>query len=60
MLRLHASQHQRNLRTRGVGFDERLLAPEAKKARELGLPAGVAAGAEVFMLVPASRPPAGT
>jgi LmbE family N-acetylglucosaminyl deacetylase len=49
MLRLHDSQHKRNLRSRGVGFDERLLKPEAAKARDLGLGDEVV-GAEVFQL----------
>lgn len=51
MLRAHDSQHARNMRTRGVGFAERLMAPEREKARELGL--GVAA-AEVFQVVGAN------
>lgn len=33
LLRLHASQHQRNLRTRGHGFDERILAMNRETAR---------------------------
>jgi len=38
MLRLHDSQQQRNLRTRGHGFDERVLAVCRQGAAELGLP----------------------
>ena len=37
LLRLHASQHDRNLRSRGVGFDERILALNRKCAEALGL-----------------------
>jgi LmbE family N-acetylglucosaminyl deacetylase len=35
LLRLHRSQHQRNLNTRGYGFDERVLAINRTSAREL-------------------------
>jgi len=31
-LRLHASQHARNLNTRGLGFDERVLAMNRESA----------------------------
>lgn len=37
LLRLHASQHQRNLNTRGHGFDERVLAINRTTAKALGL-----------------------
>lgn len=37
LLRLHASQHQRNLNTRGHGFDERVLAVNRRTAGALGL-----------------------
>ncbi len=37
MLRLHQSQHQRNLNTRGHGFDERVLAINRKSALALKL-----------------------
>jgi LmbE family N-acetylglucosaminyl deacetylase len=37
LLRLHASQHQRNLNTRGHGFDERVLAVNRNTAKSLGL-----------------------
>lgn len=36
LLRCHRSQHERNLRTRGIGFDERILAPERAAAAPLG------------------------
>lgn len=34
MLRLHQSQQERNLRTRGLGFDERILAVDRQSAAE--------------------------
>jgi len=37
LLRFHDSQHQRNLRTRGHGFDERILAVNREIARDLAL-----------------------
>jgi len=37
LLRFHDSQQQRNLRTRGRGFDERILAANRATARELAL-----------------------
>ncbi len=37
MLRLHQSQHLRNLNTRGHGFDERVLSINRKRALELKL-----------------------
>jgi LmbE family N-acetylglucosaminyl deacetylase len=37
LLRCHDSQHQRNLRTRGAGFDDRILNADRQTARELGL-----------------------
>ena len=37
LLRFHDSQHQRNLRTRGHGFDDRILEVNKKIARELSL-----------------------
>lgn len=37
MLRLHQSQHQRNLNTRGHGFDERVLSINRKSAAALNL-----------------------
>lgn len=47
MLRCHDSQHRRNLRTRGHGFDERILDVNRTIARELNLPAGYAEAFEV-------------
>ncbi|MBN1676240.1 MAG: PIG-L family deacetylase [Kiritimatiellae bacterium] len=47
LLRFHDSQHQRNLHTRGHGFDERLLAENRRIAAELGLDAEYA---EAFQL----------
>jgi LmbE family N-acetylglucosaminyl deacetylase len=37
LLRFHLSQHQRNLNTRGHGFDERILRINRESARRLGL-----------------------
>jgi hypothetical protein len=36
LLRCHRSQHERNLRTRGIGFDERILAPERSAGEPFG------------------------
>lgn len=36
LLRCHRSQHERNLRSRGIGFDERILAPERAAAASFG------------------------
>lgn len=36
LLRCHGSQHERNLRSRGIGFDERILAPERAAATPFG------------------------
>lgn len=36
LLRLHASQHERNLRTRGRGFDERILSMNRRATVESG------------------------
>lgn len=38
LLRCHASQHQRNLNTRGHGFDERILRVNRDNAVRLGIP----------------------
>lgn len=38
LLRFHRSQQERNLRTRGTGFDARVLAVNRQAARELGTP----------------------
>ncbi len=53
LLRLHASQHQRNLNTRGHGFDERILAFNRKTAMELGMAHPYA---ETFEVVSAHLP----
>lgn len=37
LLRFHRSQHQRNLNTRGHGFDERILRVNRESAKRLGL-----------------------
>jgi LmbE family N-acetylglucosaminyl deacetylase len=37
LLRCHRSQHERNLRTRGTGFDERILATNREIGREIGV-----------------------
>jgi LmbE family N-acetylglucosaminyl deacetylase len=47
LLRHHRSQQERNLRTRGAGFDARVLEVNREAARELGLPQPYA---EVFEL----------
>ena len=36
LLRCHRSQHERNLRTRGIGFDERILATNREIGAEVG------------------------
>lgn len=46
LLRCHRSQHERNLRTRGAGFDERILATNRTIGREIG--AEFAEGFEVM------------
>ncbi len=43
LLRCHASQHTRNLRVRGIGFDHRILEINRSGAARLGLDAGQAA-----------------
>jgi LmbE family N-acetylglucosaminyl deacetylase len=48
LLRLHRSQHQRNLRTRGIGFDERVLQVNRQAAQALHLEEPYA---EVFQLL---------
>ena len=54
LLRFHRSQQERNLRTRGSGFDARVLAVNRQAARELGAPLPYA---EVFELMPLGRRP---
>lgn len=39
LLRCHRSQHARNLRTRGIGFDERILAPDREAGEAFGFAA---------------------
>ncbi|MBN8459483.1 MAG: PIG-L family deacetylase [Verrucomicrobia bacterium] len=39
LLRCHRSQHARNLRSRGIGFDERILAPDREAGEALGFAA---------------------
>lgn len=36
LLRCHRSQHERNLRTRGIGFDERIIAPDREAGERYG------------------------
>jgi len=36
LLRCHRSQHERNLRSRGIGFDERILSPEREAGAAFG------------------------
>jgi len=48
LLLFHDSQHQRNLNTRGHGFDERILAGNREFARELGIEAEYAEAFEVL------------
>lgn len=47
LLRFHDSQHQRNLKTRGYGFDERVLRLNQEIAKELKLSQPYAAAYEV-------------
>lgn len=47
LLRLHSSQHQRNLNTRGHGFDERVLAINRATAKVIGVGAEYAEAFEV-------------
>ena len=54
LLCCHASQHQRNLRTRGRGFDDRILDVNRAVARELGLAAEFAEAFEVRRFGPAA------
>ena len=50
MLRKHTSQHTRNLETRGVGFDDRLMIPEAERCNQRGLAKEGVVGVELFQL----------
>lgn len=47
ILRCHDSQHQRNLRTRGAGFDDRILQVNRQIAKDAGLEAEFAEGFEI-------------
>ena len=47
LLRYHDSQHQRNLRDRGYGFDERVLMLNRKTAAGLGISEPYAASFEL-------------
>jgi len=47
LLRCHDSQHQRNLRSRGRGFDERILEVNRAIARDLSLPEEYAEAFEI-------------
>ena len=47
LLRFHDSQQQRNLRTRGLGFDDRILNENRAIARELSLDDGYAEAYEI-------------
>jgi len=58
LLRFHRSQHQRNLATRGHGFDERILSVNRENARRLGIPEPFAESFEIEDR-PAPRPFAG-
>jgi LmbE family N-acetylglucosaminyl deacetylase len=48
LLRLHRSQHERNLRSRGIGFDQRVLDVNRRAAQALG---SAQAYAEAFELL---------
>ncbi len=50
MLRFHRSQHQRNLETRGRGFDDRILDVNRAIARDLALAAPFAEAFEVVAI----------
>ncbi len=53
LLRIHLSQHQRNLNTRKKGFDERILTVNSQAAKGLGIQLPYA---EAFELEPWGRP----
>lgn len=50
LLRCHRSQQSRNLRTRGSGFDERVLGVNRQAARDLGTPLPYAEAFELMRL----------
>ena len=41
LLRFHSSQHQRNLNTRGKGFDERILGSKPADSRRMPRQSGI-------------------
>jgi LmbE family N-acetylglucosaminyl deacetylase len=53
LLRCHATQQRRNLRTRGLGFDARILDMDRRSARELGLAEPYAELFEIDRMPPA-------
>jgi len=50
LLRLHRSQHERNLRSRGIGFDQRVLEVNRRAAQALGSPLPYAEAFELMRL----------
>jgi len=52
LLRYHRSQHARNLETRGMGFDDRILAVNEAAARELGVGDGFAEAFQMELFRP--------
>ena len=50
LLRHHRSQHERNLRTRGTGFDARVLQVNRQAADALGAPMPYAEAFELMRL----------
>jgi len=52
LLRRHRSQQARNLRTRGAGFDARVLEVNRRAAAELGTPLPYAEAFELVRLGP--------
>jgi LmbE family N-acetylglucosaminyl deacetylase len=56
LLRLHASQQARNLRTRGAGFDQRVLAVNRAAAAGLPTQRPYAEAFELLWLTPAAPP----
>jgi LmbE family N-acetylglucosaminyl deacetylase len=47
LLRCHDSQHQRNIKSRNHGFDERILRVNRRTARKLAIPRGYAEAFEI-------------
>jgi LmbE family N-acetylglucosaminyl deacetylase len=52
LLRFHRSQHQRNLNTRGYGFDDRILSVNRASAARLGLAETYAEAFEIEFIIP--------